>query len=90
MASESESPEERRRVVQSGYDAIGAAYSRSRRLGTHEALLLERFSDLVPPGGWVLDAGCGAGVPVAQWLSRSFQVTGVDISRAQIELARKA
>jgi ubiquinone/menaquinone biosynthesis C-methylase UbiE len=37
----------------------------------------------------VLDAGCGAGVPVAQMLSERFKVTGVDFSQAQIELAGK-
>ncbi len=43
----------------------------------------------VPPGGPVLDLGCGAGVPATAWLAARFTVTGVDISARQIELARQ-
>jgi len=90
MASENASPAQQgRRVVESGYDSIGAKYASERRLGTREIALLRQFTDRVPAGGHVLDAGCGAGVPVAEWLSQSFAVTGVDISARQIELARE-
>lgn len=37
----------------------------------------------------VLDLGCGNGIPIAQQLADCHQVTGVDISRVQIERARK-
>jgi ubiquinone/menaquinone biosynthesis C-methylase UbiE len=37
----------------------------------------------------VLDAGCGAGIPISRKLSEKFEVTGVDFSEAQIELAKK-
>jgi ubiquinone/menaquinone biosynthesis C-methylase UbiE len=50
------------------------------------------LDDLVaqlPKRAKVLDAGCGAGVPVAQILSDRFELTGVDFSEAQIELAQK-
>ena len=43
----------------------------------------------LPAGAKVLDAGCGAGIPVSQMLSERFEVTGVDFSEAQIELAKK-
>jgi ubiquinone/menaquinone biosynthesis C-methylase UbiE len=43
----------------------------------------------LPANATVLDAGCGAGVPIAQKLSERFKVTGVDFSEAQIELAKK-
>jgi cyclopropane fatty-acyl-phospholipid synthase-like methyltransferase len=36
----------------------------------------------------VLELGCGRGVPVARELAKRHRVTGVDISAAQIELAR--
>jgi ubiquinone/menaquinone biosynthesis C-methylase UbiE len=37
-----------------------------------------------------LDVGCGAGVPVAQFLVDSgFDVTGIDFSRNMLKLARK-
>jgi 2-polyprenyl-3-methyl-5-hydroxy-6-metoxy-1,4-benzoquinol methylase len=54
-----------------------------------EGLLLAGFSSLLPPGGDVLDIGCGAGVPVARFLVRAgFKVTGVDVSSSMLELAR--
>jgi SAM-dependent methyltransferase len=36
-----------------------------------------------------LDLGCGAGVPVTQWLARRFLVMGVDVSASQVELGRE-
>lgn len=77
-------------IVRSGYDAIAREYAAARRQGEQELSLLHYFAARLPEGGDVLDAGCGAGVPVAQWLSRRFSVTGVDISSTQIELARHA
>jgi len=44
--------------------------------------------EVLPPGAEVLDLGCGSGVPTTKTLARRFQVTGVDISQRQIELAR--
>jgi len=36
----------------------------------------------------VLDAGCGSGYPVSQFLSQYFQITGVDFAEEQIRLAK--
>jgi SAM-dependent methyltransferase len=49
---------------------------------------LRRLARLVPPGGRVLDLGCGCGVPVARELVKHHAVVGVDISPVQIERAR--
>ena len=50
---------------------------------------IERFAALVPPGGTVLDVGCGSGEPIARRLvDLGFSVTGVDASPALIELCR--
>lgn len=47
--------------------------------GLTEAGWFERFMAALPPGGTVLDVGCGAGWPVAATLlERGFRVTGVD------------
>jgi cyclopropane fatty-acyl-phospholipid synthase-like methyltransferase len=46
------------------------------------------FEELAP-GSRMLELGCGAGVPTARALARRFQVTGVDISAAQVVLARR-
>ena len=39
-------------------------------------------------GETILDLGCGAGVPVTKQLAKRFAVTGVDISEAQLRIAR--
>jgi ubiquinone/menaquinone biosynthesis C-methylase UbiE len=51
--------------------------------------LLDDFIELLPPDARVLDAGCGAGIPISKMLAEHFDVTGVDFSEAQIELAGK-
>jgi SAM-dependent methyltransferase len=48
------------------------------------SLLTDRLDD----GVEILDIGCGAGVPIAQTLSRRFKVTGVDISGEMLKRAR--
>jgi SAM-dependent methyltransferase len=51
--------------------------------------LLDDFIELLSPHAKVLDAGCGAGFPISSALADLFDLTGVDFSEAQIELARK-
>jgi SAM-dependent methyltransferase len=36
----------------------------------------------------MLDSGCGSGYPVTQFLAQYFQVTGIDFSPKQIQLAK--
>ena len=76
-------------IVAAGYDQIAEAYlAWSGESRTREPCL-ERMALLLQPGARVLDLGCGAGVPVAKWLSgHGFDLTGIDISRRQIGLAR--
>jgi ubiquinone/menaquinone biosynthesis C-methylase UbiE len=51
---------------------------------------LEKFKQLLPEGGHILDAGCGVGRPTAEFLANNgFEVTGVDISERMVELAAK-
>lgn len=53
-----------------------------------EAAALDRFAALLPPGGTVLDVGCGSGWPWgAALLDRGFRVTGVDSSPRLIAYA---
>ena len=50
---------------------------------------LDRFTALLPPGGSVLDIGCGSGEPIARHLIGSqFAVTGVDSAPTMIDLCR--
>ncbi|MGZ4108350.1 MAG: class I SAM-dependent methyltransferase [Actinomycetota bacterium] len=77
-------------VVRSGYDAIAKAYL-AERDQTEKQRYVERFAGLLPPGGSVLDVGCGAGMPVDRYLiDKGFDVVGLDISAKQIELAQKS
>ncbi|HEX6510175.1 MAG TPA: class I SAM-dependent methyltransferase [Chloroflexota bacterium] len=51
---------------------------------------LERFGELIERGRTILDAGCGDGVPVDQYLVRQgFAVNGIDASAQMIERARR-
>jgi ubiquinone/menaquinone biosynthesis C-methylase UbiE len=75
-------------IVESGYDNIARTYHQQRdKFKSNE--LLTAFSSLLPPGGDVLDVGCGAGVPVARFLvDAGFRVTGIDVSASMLNLAR--
>jgi len=48
------------------------------------------FLALLPPGGTVLDAGCGAGEPIARYVSEAgFRLVGLDASEPLLGLARE-
>jgi ubiquinone/menaquinone biosynthesis C-methylase UbiE len=76
-------------IVRKGYDAIATRYLAARSEDSEDVQLLQELMQRLSPGAKVLDAGCGAGVPVTRRLSESFSVTGVDFSEAQIRLARR-
>lgn len=76
-------------VVKAGYNEIASNYLASRPRNSEDVKLLKELVSRLPRGARVLDAGCGAGVPVARNLARTFDVTGVDISERQIKLARR-
>jgi len=76
-------------TVKAGYNRIADRYLQERTRDSEDIRLLDDLIPGLPAGAAVLDAGCGAGVPVSQILSQKFHVTGVDFSESQIELARK-
>lgn len=76
-------------IVQSGYNKIANRYLSERTTDSEDVRLLGDFIEMLAPGAKVLDAGCGAGVPITQRLAEKFDVIGVDFSAAQIELARQ-
>lgn len=86
---EQEEFEQIRSIVQVGFDKVGSEYSKMRSESDEEVQLLPDFMNRLPTGARVLDAGCGAGEPITRILSERFKVVGVDISRKQIEAARK-
>ena len=78
-----------KKIVRDGYNAIAARYFRDRARNAPDLELLKDFAGRLPPGACVLDAGCGAGVPIAEFLSRSFLIVGLDFAPAQVRLARQ-
>jgi len=79
------------KLVQQGYDHIARDYTAWRE---EEPLLFRAelldLANRLPPDATVLDAGCGAGVPVTQFLSERFRVIGIDLSEEQLNLARQS
>lgn len=69
---------------------IADQWSRERHASDfHEQPYVDRFLDLIEPGGHLLDLGCGSGRPIARYLhDRGFPLTGVDASPAMLGLAR--
>jgi len=76
-------------TVKAGYNIIADRYLDARTRDSEDVRLLDELITRLPTGAKVLDAGCGAGLPISQMLSEKFEVTGVDFSEAQIELAKK-
>ena len=76
-------------TVEESYDKMGEMYHNSRNNEKFNREL-EQFSELLPISGQVLDAGCGVGRPTSEYLvKKGFKVTGVDISKKMVELAKE-
>jgi len=75
------------RIVRSGYDAKANEYLRSRLSGTEGLPFIDELLDLVPAGSIVVDAGCGAGLPLTAQLAHHRKVLGLDFSLSQLRLA---
>ena len=77
------------KTVEESYDKMGETYHNFRDNEKFNREL-QKFADFLPSSGKVLDAGCGVGRPVSQFLvKKGFKVTGVDISQRMIDLARE-
>lgn len=75
-------------LVRRGYDELSYLYRADDAPAGRYAPWIAGLRSRLPPGGSVLDLGCGCGVPVARDLAASgFAVTGVDISEVQIRRA---
>jgi SAM-dependent methyltransferase len=80
-----------KRIVADGYDRIAeqhciwASQVRIEERAKYTSTLLERL----PKGADVLELGCGVGLPTTQKLAERFRVTGVDISKRHVTLARQ-
>ena len=78
-----------KQIVKSGYNKIADRYLAERSRDAENLHLLQDFIELLAPGSKVLDAGCGAGIPITQMLAERYDVIGVDFSEAQIERAKE-
>jgi SAM-dependent methyltransferase len=76
-------------LVKAGYNRIADDYLAARTRSQEQISLLDDLASRLPENASILDAGCGAGVPVTEILSVRFNVTWVDFSEAQIELGKK-
>ena len=72
------------------YEENAAAWDGQRGRDLFEKPWMDRFASLLPPGGSILDIGCGMGEPIARYLiDRGFAVTGIDSSPSMIALCRE-
>jgi ubiquinone/menaquinone biosynthesis C-methylase UbiE len=56
--------------------------------GMQDIKLIERFCEEIPPGGKVLDIGCGFGRDCKYFASHGFQTYGIDLSKELLSRAR--
>ncbi|MBK4725426.1 class I SAM-dependent methyltransferase [Pantoea agglomerans] len=67
-------------------------WDQHRSSGGHffEQPWLDKFLSLVRPAGHILDIGCGAGKPIAEYfLQQQFAITGIDASAPMIARCRE-
>jgi cyclopropane fatty-acyl-phospholipid synthase-like methyltransferase len=77
-------------MVAEGYDALDERFGewRDRIVGDPRGAWVERLTSQLRDGDRVLELGCGDGLASTRDLAGRFEVTGVDISPAQISRAR--
>lgn len=72
------------------YDHMASSYDKNRGLFDMTSVLNDFYESLEIKKGNLLDAGCGAGEPFADWfIKRGWQVTGVDLSDKMLDLAKE-
>ncbi|MFT3728242.1 MAG: class I SAM-dependent methyltransferase [Terricaulis sp.] len=73
------------------YQRHADAWAKARGPGVlFERPWLDRFCALIPAGGSILDIGCGAGQPIADFLiAQAYVLTGVDSSAPLLAFAHK-
>lgn len=75
-------------LVRRGYDKIAPKYLSVRKEFVNHRYL-EHLEKLLKPGSEILDLGCGAGKPINKFfINKGHKVTGIDISKTQIKLAK--
>lgn len=80
-------PAEALRAAVAYYDAHAEAFH-AQTADLDLEHVYARFLPLVPPGGAILDAGCGAGRDARRLAARGYRVEAFDASPAMVRLAR--
>jgi len=86
-----EMPRSERAIVAAGYDALGARFARWAS-SVADPARDEHFADFVgrlPSGARVLDVGCGSATCWTGGIATRFELTGIDVSAAQVGAARR-
>jgi ubiquinone/menaquinone biosynthesis C-methylase UbiE len=79
-----------KRVVEQGYNRVAHEYAHLEGATEWPRMRwLRKLLSRLNPGSSVLDLGCGSGDPADIEIAKQYPITGVDISQAQIDLARQ-
>ena len=83
-------PESASNDVIAFYERNAHNFDKDRIRHLFEKSWLNKFLELIPVNGSIVDLGCGTGAPIAEYLiGRGFQVTGVDSSSRMIDLCKR-
>jgi ubiquinone/menaquinone biosynthesis C-methylase UbiE len=83
-------PDQWRTIVRDGYDEVAASYLAERTIDGADLAALRDLLDRLPQRATVLDAGCGAGVPVTtELIAAGYATVGLDFSAKQLALAQE-
>jgi len=74
--------------TQATYQQIATAYAQAQQNRDRMAEQMKRFVVLLPPGGLVLDVGCGPGMDTAVLQSYHFNAIGLDFSHEMMRVGR--
>jgi ubiquinone/menaquinone biosynthesis C-methylase UbiE len=79
-----------KQIVAQGYDQVAHDYNRLEgETAWPRMRWLKKLLSRLEPNSSVLDLGCGSGDPADIEISKAHNVTGIDISQTQIDLARQ-
>ena len=77
-------------IVSKGYDQVSEVYRSENDNVDKYINWCKRILELHPRAKTALDVGCGCGIPVCKYFSENgLRTKGIDISKRQIERARK-
>lgn len=74
-------------TVRAGYEQAAEAYLADRPQASPDIAALDQLVSRLAPGARVLDAGCGAGLPILRRLAEGHHVVGIDFAERQLALA---